>query len=595
VEKHDREPGYRCVVLTIQLDPHLDKILDKGDAYNVAVRGGIEKRMSQLVEDLGIPGTVFVEIEPLERADTSNDGGLRIRVDGRRCWFPLELLASVKSYLQDQPIQLMENPRGALEWLRELCIEGPDANDERRELVVHFFEIVCVASITLQPSVLLGSEGFEAYMASLGACWDAEASSTWALDRNSLLEVLNEALDLRVSLVNKEAVATVLAFTQERSRIAITEALISALASDVIELIVPEHYADRLKRPGVGEEDLLEFAREGMFTEIGVLYPRFKITTDVGRSSNQFSFVINNLPTPPMIGLQTDECLVNDMAERLELLQIPARETFNPATLQPASIVDISHKETLEAAGHTTWDQMGYFILCLAAAMRRYGACFIHRNVVKAILDQTELYFPVLVRSATSARSVDEITRMLRTLVSGGVPVRNMRLILERLLDYDFSRHDSSRYLALDDRVSTSGYLADHSTPPDLVAFVRSGLKREIGHKYARGTSTLVVYVLEQRIEDTFRACDHHESAITIANRNENEWDLVSEAIASEIAFLPPEASMPVLLAAADARHRLEQMVKLNFPRLPVLSYQEVASDLNIQPIARIAFLNTSD
>ena len=52
---------------------------------------------------------------------------------------------------------------------------------------------------------------------------------------------------------------------------------------------------------------------------------------------------------------------------------------------------------------------------------------------------------------------------------------------------------------------------------------------------------------------------------------------------------MPPTAQDPVVLTTALIRYRLRKALRGAFPRLSVLSYQELSPDMNIQPIARIS------
>ena len=58
--------------------------------------------------------------------------------------------------------------------------------------------------------------------------------------------------------------------------------------------------------------------------------------------------------------------------------------------------------------------------------------------------------FPALVKAAQSTVSTEQVTAVLRNLSAEGVSVRNLRLILERLTDYQL-RKDAGSHLVLDD------------------------------------------------------------------------------------------------------------------------------------------------
>ena len=182
-------------------------------------------------------------------------------------------------------------------------------------------------------------------------------------------------------------------------------------------------------------------------------------------------FKLNDLTSVAQFGLATGECLVNDTPERLKTLGVNARPTANPATGQPNSITSLEHKRELESRGLTTWDQMEYLILSFAAALRRNGASFVDGRFTKAQLQRLGAAFPALIETVQSIFSVQQITAVLRALAAEELSIRNLRSILERLLDYQSHKDAAS----------------DESEELNrIVTFVRIGIKREISRKFPR-------------------------------------------------------------------------------------------------------------
>jgi type III secretion protein V len=97
------------------------------------------------------------------------------------------------------------------------------------------------------------------------------------------------------------------------------------------------------------------------------------------------------------------------------------------------------------------------------------------------------------------------------------------------------------------------------------------------------------VYFLEPTLEETIGAGIQKSAAGNyLALEPEVTQDILS-AIRAEIENLPPTAQQPVILTTQEIRRYLRKLVEMEFPHLAVLSYQELSSDMNIQPIARIA------
>jgi type III secretion protein V len=175
-------------------------------------------------------------------------------------------------------------------------------------------------------------------------------------------------------------------------------------------------------------------------------------------------------------------------------MNISGFEAINPATRQPAAWVPEVNKETLEAAGLTTWDVPGYIILHLAAILRRNARDFVGVQETQTMLDQLETAFHAIVKEVVpKVVNVLKLTDILQRLVEEEISVRDMRGILQSLAEYGQVEADNVM-------------LTEH---------VRSSLRRYISHKYARGTGTLVVYLLDPQIEEAIRGSIKRTSAGT--------------------------------------------------------------------------------
>src|SRR3954468_13628513 len=108
--------------------------------------------------------------------------------------------------------------------------------------------------------------------------------------------------------------------------------------------------------------------RDGLFVELGVRYPGVRARGNPGLPPGAYQIQINEVPV--VTGQATlSHILVNDTADRLKLINGAGSAAANPAPRQPGAWVPEEHKETLEAAGRTTWDLPGYLTLPLAAVL----------------------------------------------------------------------------------------------------------------------------------------------------------------------------------------------------------------------------------
>ena len=122
-----------------------------------------------------------------------------------------------------------------------------------------------------------------------------------------------------------------------------------------------------------------------------------------------------------------------------------------------------------------------------------------------------------------------------------------------------------------------------------LTEHVRSSLKRYVSHKYARGTNTLVVYLLDTQIEDAIRTSIKRTSAGTHLALEPDIAQEIVQAVKKECGHLPPTGKRQVILTSKDIRSYVRKLLEYEFnPPFSVVSYQELSPELNIQPVARI-------
>jgi type III secretion protein V len=342
--------------------------------------------------------------------------------------------------------------------------------------------------------------------------------------------------------------------------------VVTPIVLEVSDALVP--YVDSRQDGGKFLFELVPFMRDGLFVELGVRFPGVRARGNPGLPPGAYQIQINEVPV--VTGQATlGHILVNDTVDRLRLMNIEGFDAVNPATRQPAAWVPEAAKDMLESAGLTTWDVPGYIILHLAAVLRRHAREFVGVQEVQTMLDQLEKAFPAIVKEVVpKVVTVLKLTDILGRLVEEEISVRDLRGILQALAEQGQMEADSVM-------------LTEH---------VRSSLKRYVSHKYARGTNTLVVYLLDPQIEDAIRSSIKRTSAGTHLALEPDIAQEIVQAVKNECGHLPPTAQRPVILTSMDIRRYVRKLLEYEFnPPFSVVSYQELSPELNIQPVARIS------
>jgi type III secretion protein V len=219
---------------------------------------------------------------------------------------------------------------------------------------------------------------------------------------------------------------------------------------------------------------------------------------------------------------------------------------------------DISREDWAEAGA-----RLGDAVLAL---VRRYGHELFGLEETQALLDALERTHPALVREVVPKLiSPVLLTDVLRRLVEEGISLRNLRDILGALAEWAPQERD----------------------PVALTEHVRVALKRAITYKHAGDAGVLAAYLLDPMIEDAIRDAIQKTTAGSYLAL---EPQISRDIIAAVGRALGPEGSNgAVLLTGVEIRRYVRRLVELEHPGLAVLSFQELAPEAQIRPIARIS------
>jgi type III secretion protein V len=212
------------------------------------------------------------------------------------------------------------------------------------------------------------------------------------------------------------------------------------------------------------------------------------------------------------------------------------------------------------------WDQagarLGEEVLALA---RRYGHELFGLEETQALLDALERTHPALVREVVPKLiSPVLLTDVLRRLVEEGISLRNLRDILGALAEWATQERD----------------------PVALTEHVRVALRRAITYKHAGDGGVLAAYLLDPMIEDAIRdAVQKTATGSYLALEPQISRD-INAAVGRALG--PEGSNGAVLLTSVEIRRYVRRLVELDHPGLAVLSFQELAPEAQIRPIARI-------
>jgi len=329
--------------------------------------------------------------------------------------------------------------------------------------------------------------------------------------------------------------------------------------------------------------ELVDIMADGLFYDLGIVFPAFRFEVDPTLGIPYFRIEWNDFRLPPQLGIPPGQIMVDDTVESIALRKIVGKEITNPANGSRCTLIPAEYRRIVIEAGLKVWDPEDYLVLALGAKLKRNAASFVNRTFVDLLLYKLKPFFSETVAMARSKFERDFLVQILRGLLFEQISVRNLQPILDKLLSIrSLTQIESSRFIVFDvcgGAIFSNKDSIYDATPQDYVEAIRQNLKRYVTHKYARGRNSLSVFLLDRAIE----------SRIELNSElSDYERDSFLASLSDELRRHPADSAQPVILTSADVRYDLYKITRTKFPNLVVLSYQELSPDINIQPIARI-------
>lgn len=322
-----------------------------------------------------------------------------------------------------------------------------------------------------------------------------------------------------------------------------------------------------LSRDAFRAEALVERTR--LFEQIGVPFPPIiltEATPDVGADPGRWQLIIEGVPVAEGI-LPPGRVRITDDPEAARILGLEILEAPLGPLLGTTAWVDAAATTQLTRAG-IAW-QSGEAALAMLAGQRlpRHASEFLGVHEAGAILSSMEARYDDLVAEAQKALPLQKIALIMRRLVEEEVPVRNMRILLETIVEWGGREKE----------------------PETLAEYVRAALSRQISHRYANDDRFIPAFVVEADIEDTIRKAMRQSSAGSFLALESAQSRSLLASFRKAIGDLARHDAMPVILSTMDTRRHLRQFLTEHEIECPVLSHREIAMTYKVQPLAMVS------
>ncbi|GIH81481.1 flagellar biosynthesis protein FlhA [Planobispora longispora] len=329
------------------------------------------------------------------------------------------------------------------------------------------------------------------------------------------------------------------------------ESLMGEIRVDPLELALSPDLVDLVEAAGGDLLDRVRALRRKIAMETGVIMPPVHTRDDLDLPLSTYVIRVNGVEVargqaPPGTALAIGEGLEG----------LPGRAGQEPVFGLEGKWIPAELRHQAELLGATVVDRASVIITHLSEAVRSNAGRLLGREDVRALVEAVRRTHPVVVEELTPAlMGLGQVQTVLQALLDEGVSIRDLVRIFEAL--------------------SLAG--KNTSDPDALCEAVRNALGPAIAAQHAEPAGSLPVLTLDPRLEnallESLRPTDQGVQILIDPVRAES---LITQA--SRLADNAEQQGVaPVLVCSPQLRMPLRRLLKLAAPRLPLLSYTEIA------------------
>lgn len=349
---------------------------------------------------------------------------------------------------------------------------------------------------------------------------------------------------------------------QELEGLKSPESVVDLLHVDAIEFefgygLIP--IAD--KNQGGDLLDRVIMIRRQCAIELGIVVPVIRIRDNIQLFPNQYVIKIkgNRVASGEIM---LDHYLA--MSPGIDDESIEGIATVEPAFGMPALWVNEEMKEEAEMAGYAIVDPPSVVSTHLTEVIKKHAHELIGRQEVKSLVENIRENSPAVVEELIpNLMAIGEVQKVLMKLLKEKVSIRNLLVILETLADYSSQTKDTDL----------------------LTEYVRQALSRQITLQYTNPNEALQVITAGASLEKKFAESVHRTEQGSYLSIDPEASQTIFQKISEQVTQLQQSGVQPILLTSPATRMYMRQFVERFAPDLPILSYNELEPEVEIQSV----------
>ena len=299
--------------------------------------------------------------------------------------------------------------------------------------------------------------------------------------------------------------------------------------------------------------------RKEISKALGFIIPGVRIRDDLNLEASQYQIKIGQKIVADDIVYADKKLAIAGDSTKLELSGLKVKE---PAFGVDAYWIDKELQADAEAKGYVIVEPDDVLTTHLSQIINAYASDLLGQEEVKELLDNLQLSYPNLVDTVVpKVMALNQVTAVMKCILEEGVPISDLRLILESISSMNVQKMDSD----------------------DVAERIRPKLVPLLIQKLIKFKDTVPLITFSPELE---------QMILTTVRQNPDEKMLLIEGtLAKKILSNLNEASeefnkegKPVfLIVAPQIRKHVAKFVRSQLPSVNVLSFLELPEDRSVE------------
>jgi flagellar biosynthesis protein FlhA len=305
--------------------------------------------------------------------------------------------------------------------------------------------------------------------------------------------------------------------------------------------------------------------RKKLSTELGFLIQPVRIRDNLDLEPNTYHLLVNGVLRGRGQSYSGKELAINPGHITTPIDGLATQE---PAFGLDAVWIEPSQRDRARTLGYTVVDPPTAIATHLNSLLYGTASELLGHDEVQQILDKTADRSPKLVENLVPGKlSLAVITRTLQNLLRDGVPIRDMRTILEVLNEEGGKTQD----------------------PDDLTAMIRPKLGRMIVQSLVDISDDMPVMTLEPQLEQMLHNAVQQSQQSKTLTIDPELAEALFKSMRIEVQKIEDQGQPAILVVSPMIRPWLSNLVRPRIQDLTVLSYTEIPEDQSVNVVATIS------